>query len=98
MKGVHGFSDHLGFYRKGIPVISVTTGIHDDYHTTHDDAARINYTGLADIVKYLQALIQHASSKGKVAYSKVPGWYNFNVNLKIVVQGIDHMIGVGLEE
>ena len=98
MQGVHLFTDHVGFYRQGIPVISLTTGFHYDYHTTHDDVSTLNYTGMVEIVKYLNGLLHTTSSKGKVGYHKIAGWYNFNANLKIVVKGIDHTLSVGSDE
>ena len=97
MHGVHAFSDHLGFYRHGIPITSFTTGFHYEYHTTRDDAETINYRGMVDLVKYLQGLLHNAASGGKVGYHKVAGWYNFSTNLKIVLRGIDHILTVGTD-
>ncbi|MCX6266293.1 MAG: M20/M25/M40 family metallo-hydrolase, partial [Bacteroidetes bacterium] len=96
--GVHSFSDHLGFYKNGIPIISLTTGLHYDYHTTRDDACTLNYTGMVDIVKYLQGLLSYASPKGSVGFKKVPGWYDFSANFKIATAGIDHLLNVGADE
>ncbi|HEX5577343.1 MAG TPA: M28 family peptidase [Gemmatimonadaceae bacterium] len=42
-------SDHVNFRRRGIPTLSFFTGTHEDYHTTTDDAAKVNYEGLSRI-------------------------------------------------
>ena len=96
--GVHNFSDHLDFYRHQIPIISLTTGFHYDYHTTHDDASTINYTGMVDIVKYLEGLLRNVSAIGMVGYQNVSGYANFSANFKIVIAGIDHLLSVGSDE
>ena len=36
-------SDHFSFYKKGIPVVAFTTGLHEDYHYPGDDVEKINY-------------------------------------------------------
>ncbi len=36
-------SDHFNFYKKGIPVIAFTTGLHEDYHFPGDDVEKINF-------------------------------------------------------
>jgi len=49
----YGPSDHSSFYGKDIPVVSVTTGAHLDYHTPFDTKDRINYDGMITISDYL---------------------------------------------
>ena len=58
----------------------------------------INYTGMVDIERYLQGLLHNAATLHKVGYHKVSGWSNFNANLKIVIEGIDHLLTVGPDE
>lgn len=45
------------FYNKHIPCINFTTGIHNDYHATTDDASYINYSGMVAIYRYLCVLV-----------------------------------------
>lgn len=97
VKGIHNFSDHLDFYRKKIPIISVTTGLHYEYHTTRDVAETLNYSGMADIVKYLEGILGYTASRNKAGYHKVSGWNNFGANLKIVINGINHLLSAGSE-
>jgi aminopeptidase YwaD len=42
-------SDHLSFYRAGVPVLFLTTGTHADYHRPSDVAERIDADGLARV-------------------------------------------------
>ena len=44
-----GASDQTVFYTKGVPVLFLFTGPHQDYHRPEDDADRIVYDGLARI-------------------------------------------------
>ncbi len=45
--------DHSAFEKHHIPVLYFTTGTHDDYHKTSDDAQYINYGGMAQIEEYI---------------------------------------------
>ena len=49
--------DTKAFYNKHIPCINFSTGIHNDYHATTDDANYINYNGMIAIYNYISALI-----------------------------------------
>lgn len=46
-----GGSDQTSFYNKDIPVLFFHTGGHDDYHTSTDDAHKIDYTSLKSIIE-----------------------------------------------
>ncbi|NPA37564.1 MAG: M28 family peptidase [Chlorobi bacterium] len=45
-----GPSDHSSFYFADIPVLFITTGVHDQYHTPEDDVDRINFPGEEEVV------------------------------------------------
>ena len=45
------------FYNKQIPCLNFTTGLHNDYHATTDDASYINYSGMVAIYNYLCVLV-----------------------------------------
>jgi len=36
-------SDHFNFHKNGVPVLGITTGLHEDYHTPADDFDKIDY-------------------------------------------------------
>ena len=46
---VSGNSDHWSFFRRGVPVLFLFTGFHDDYHQVSDETARANAVGAARI-------------------------------------------------
>ncbi|MBK7149734.1 MAG: M28 family peptidase [Bacteroidetes bacterium] len=50
-------SDVKPFAEKGIPVLHVTTGVHEDYHRISDTADKINYSGLQNIFNVLHRLL-----------------------------------------
>lgn len=65
-----GPSDHTSFYRKDIPVLFFFTGLHSDYHKPGDDAAKINYTGELQVLKFAFSIIESLNKKGKIAFTK----------------------------
>ena len=67
------YSDQEAFYRKGIPVLYLNTGLHQDYHTPLDRPETINYTGMTGILDYSEKLVSAAGSGDKVPYRQVPG-------------------------
>jgi Zn-dependent M28 family amino/carboxypeptidase len=42
-------SDHFNYARKGIPIVFLTTGLHEDYHKVSDEPAKIDYDKMARI-------------------------------------------------
>lgn len=65
-----GPSDHTSFYRKNIPVLFFFTGTHHDYHKPSDDADKINYAGMTEIVKYIYNVVAQTNNKGKLTFLK----------------------------
>lgn len=65
-----GPSDHTSFYLKNIPVLFFFTGLHNDYHKPTDDHNKINYTGEAILIRYIESLINATNDKGKLAFQK----------------------------
>ncbi|MGH2567283.1 MAG: M28 family peptidase, partial [Bacteroidota bacterium] len=51
-----GPSDHSSFYGKQIPVFHFFTDLHADYHRPSDDWDKINYDGMATVVRYVEAI------------------------------------------
>jgi len=56
-------SDHHSFFQKGIPVVMLHTGLHDDYHTPHDDAHLINVAGMEEVTRLLFKLVFEAADR-----------------------------------
>ena len=65
-----GPSDHTSFYLNDIPVLHFFTGQHDDYHKPTDDADKINYDGIVEIVRYSERLLKELDSKGTLVFTK----------------------------
>jgi hypothetical protein len=55
--GPLGGSDHLGFYRKGIPVLFFFTGITKLYHTPDDDFETINMEGAVQTIDFAEHML-----------------------------------------
>jgi hypothetical protein len=51
-------TDATSFYLKGIPVASLFTGVHNDYHTHRDRVEFINFEDLHRIVKFSSLVIK----------------------------------------
>ena len=43
-------SDHASFFRHGVPYLFFFTGLHPDYHEVSDEAQRLSYPRLAEVV------------------------------------------------
>src|SRR5947209_8448606 len=56
-QGGTGPSDHDSFYRKNIPVVFLWTGMHADYHRPGDVAAKINVSGMRQIVDLAEQIV-----------------------------------------
>jgi hypothetical protein len=66
------FSDQDPFYRAGIPVLYLTTGLHPQYHTPLDRPETLNYDGMTLIISYARELVRNAGEGPKADYRKVP--------------------------
>jgi hypothetical protein len=67
----YGPSDHSSFYGKNIPVLSVTTGAHLDYHTPDDTPDKLNYEGMVKVGDLLSGVISSvAGSSGRLAFTE----------------------------
>jgi membrane-associated protease RseP (regulator of RpoE activity) len=65
-------TDAMSFYLAEIPVITLFTGAHGDYHTPRDTADLINYEGLYQITKFTKKLIgEVAHNPMKWDYQKI---------------------------
>lgn len=45
-------SDHFSFYKKGVPVIGISTGLHEDYHYPTDDMEKIDYQKMKRVTDF----------------------------------------------
>ncbi len=57
----YGPSDHSAFYGKNIPVLSLTTGAHLDYHTPADTPDKLNYEGIVKTGDLVAAIVTAAA-------------------------------------
>ena len=46
-------SDHFNYAKKGIPIVFLTTGLHDDYHQVSDEVSKINFAKMARVSQLL---------------------------------------------
>ena len=55
-------SDQYNFYKNGIPVIGITTGLHEDYHQANDDFDKIDYHKMKRICDYTFLLVHEIAN------------------------------------
>lgn len=65
-----GPSDHTSFYEKEIPVLFFFTGLHIDYHKPTDDAHKINYKKVDEIIDYAKSIIDTLSFKPDMVFTQ----------------------------
>ncbi|MHB1037943.1 MAG: M20/M25/M40 family metallo-hydrolase [Pirellulales bacterium] len=58
----HGSDDHP-FYTHGIPVLTLHTGLHEDFHRPSDDVERINREGMQRVVRFLFAIVRDLADR-----------------------------------
>jgi hypothetical protein len=65
-------TDAQSFYSAGVPVLSMFTGAHEDYHRPEDDAEKLNYEGMERIAKFAEMIIADLATDTEApAYAKV---------------------------
>ena len=55
-------SDHFNYAQKGIPVLFLTTGLHQDYHKVSDEVSRIYFTKLARVSTLVRDLTSEVAN------------------------------------
>ena len=86
----YGASDHASFYRKEVPVLYLTTGVHREYHTPADDVELINFSGLAKISSFVSQMVTNMSNSEftpnyiKTEAPASPGRQSFKVTLGVI--------------
>ena len=61
----YGPSDQTSFYAKGIPVIHLFTGTHEQYHTPDDKPATINSEGGGLVARFTQVLVERSATRDR---------------------------------
>ena len=65
-------TDTTPLYKAGVPVLSIFTGLHEDYHTPRDTIETLNFTGLHKVTGYVRDLtVEIARLKEAPGYVKV---------------------------
>lgn len=83
-----GPSDHTTFYLQDIPVLHFFTGVHDDYHKPTDDAEKINYQGIVDIVLFIEDIINDLAEARSLVFAKTKEENNRSVPRFSVTLGV----------
>lgn len=61
-------SDQYNFYKNGVPVLGISTGMHDDYHKPSDSLEKIDYKKMKRIAQYCFLLAnQIANQKDRIS-------------------------------
>lgn len=59
-------TDATALYLAGVPILSIFTGAHEDYHSPRDTAEKLNYEGLADIARFV-SLVARSRARAEEA-------------------------------
>lgn len=57
-------SDHTPFAERGIPAVRFFSGLHDDYHTTADEADRVDADKVARVARLVFLTAHHLATRG----------------------------------
>lgn len=58
-------SDYYHFYKNGIPVLGVTTGLHEDYHQPSDELDKIDYNKMMRVAGYAFLVTEKVANQKK---------------------------------
>jgi hypothetical protein len=83
-----GSSDHTSFYLQDMAVLHFFTGTHRDYHKPEDDADKINFAGINDVIDYMTRIIKAMPGDKKLAFTKTKDEDNRNTPRFKVTLGI----------
>jgi hypothetical protein len=67
------YSDHSSFYDKGVPVLFLWNGDHENYHKPSDTADRINIAGMRHVVDLAEDILVSFTTEKKPEFQKVAG-------------------------
>jgi hypothetical protein len=67
-KGGYGPSDHMSFAMKKIPVLFFWSGTHPDYHKPSDDADKVNYEGIGQVVQLGATIVDALRTQPREQY------------------------------
>jgi hypothetical protein len=59
-------SDHHTFFRRGIPILMLHSGLHSDYHTPRDDAHLIDANGLNEVTRLAFDIVLAAAERADI--------------------------------
>ncbi|MCR9164920.1 MAG: M28 family peptidase [Nannocystaceae bacterium] len=63
-------SDHAAFYKLGMPVIFMFTGVHGDYHAPGDEASRIDPVGLGKVGNLTLGVIEQIAGGAAIEFAE----------------------------
>ena len=58
-------SDYYNFYKNGVPILGLSTGMHDDYHKVTDELDKIDYNKMMRVSKYCFLIANEVANKKK---------------------------------
>jgi len=85
-----GASDHTPFYNRGIPVLFLFTGAHEDYHKPSDDVDKIDFEGIVDVAELVANVVHHFDQRGgELTFQRTksegrPGGERYKVTLGVI--------------
>jgi hypothetical protein len=63
-------SDHASFYKLGMPVIFMFTGVHGDYHAPGDETSGIDPDGLAKVAGLTLGVVEQVARGATLEFAE----------------------------
>lgn len=80
-RGGLGPSDHMSFAQRKVPVLFFFSGLHADYHRPSDDADKINYRGIEQVVDFAADVVGQIDNAPKQAYVDASDAFSMRVGM-----------------
>nr|WP_319511609.1 M20/M25/M40 family metallo-hydrolase [uncultured Draconibacterium sp.] len=58
-------SDYYHFYKNGVPILGLSTGLHDDYHKTTDELEKIDFHKMKRVTQYAFSVAYELANQKK---------------------------------
>ena len=83
-------ADHYPFFGRGIPVLMLHTGLHDNYHRPSDDAERINAEGMQRVVRLMFGVVYELADRDQVPGFREAARHEARYSLRRLLAQVPH--------
>jgi len=81
-------ADHFTFFQRGIPVLMLHTGLHDQFHTPYDDAKLIEVSGMRRVTRLAFHILYELADQPRVPVFRPAAGYETEATRESIAQQV----------